>query len=187
MRIFLFILIGFVFSSLAFLTPTFAQEGENVYSFSAKTIDGEMVSLGRFDNKVLLIVNTASRCGFTPQYASLEKLYQQFKDRGFLVLAFPANNFMGQEPGTDEEIKNFCFLNFKTSFPLFAKINVKDKDIHPLYDFLTTRTNFPGPVQWNFNKFLVNRSGQVVARFATPVDPMSEEIVTAVEAELGKP
>lgn len=162
-----------------------AQE-VNVHTFEMNNIDGKPVKLADYKGKALLIVNTASKCGFTRQYKPLEELYQKYKDRGFEVLAFPANNFNGQEPGTDEEIKNFCFLNFKTSFPLFAKTSVKGADINPLYQYLTEQTEFKGPISWNFNKFLVDPEGNVVARFGSPVDPMSDQLVAVLETLLAK-
>lgn len=157
---------------------------EGVHAFSMKTNSGDDKSLGDYQGKVLLVVNTASRCGFTRQLGSMEKLYQQYKDRGFEILAFPANNFMGQEPGTDEEIKNFCLLKYNTSFPLFAKISVKGKDINPLYQYLTEATDFKGPISWNFNKFLVDKEGNVVARYPSKVDPLDEKIINDIESFL---
>ena len=164
--------------------PLMAQDQADIYGFTVNDIDGNPVSLAEYKGKVMLIVNTASNCGFTSQYKSLEELYQKFKDQDFVVLAFPANNFMGQEPGTNAEIKSFCLINYKTTFPLFAKISVKGEDIHPLYVYLTGREGFKGDIGWNFNKFLIDRNGKVVARFASPVNPMSEEIIKAVEQQL---
>ncbi len=158
----------------------------NIFSFTMKNIDEENVSLSDFKGKAILIVNTASKCGYTPQYTGLEELYQQYKDRGFVVLAFPANNFMGQEPGTDKEIKNFCLLKYKTTFPIFAKISVKGEDIHPLYQYLTTQSGFNGPIKWNFNKFLVTPDGNVVARFDSQVKPKDPQIILALEKILPK-
>ena len=152
-----------------------------IYNITMKTNAGDNKSLADYKGKILLIVNTASRCGFTPQLGSMEKLYQQYKDQGLEVLAFPANNFMGQEPGTDEEIKNFCFLKYKTTFPLFAKISVKGRDIHPLYQYLTEETDFPGSISWNFNKFLVDQHGNVVARFPSKIDPMAPQVTQKIE------
>jgi glutathione peroxidase len=178
--------------AIAAETPAAAMTGAGfskntpvtVYDFEVKTIDGEVVGLGQYKGKVLLIVNTASRCGFTPQYDGLEKLYAKYKDRGFEVLAFPANNFMGQEPGTDAEIKQFCALKFKTTFPLFSKISVKGDNIHPLYRFLITRPGLEGDVSWNFTKFLIGPDGKVAARFGSRQDPLSAELTGAVEALL---
>jgi len=161
-----------------------AEEPKDVYSFSVQDIDGNSVSLGDYKGKVLLIVNTASRCGYTRQYKPLEELYQKYKDKGFVVLGFPANNFMNQEPGTDEEIKNFCFRTYSTTFPLFSKISVKGKDIHPLYSYLITQGEFAGDITWNFNKFLIGKDGKVVGRFSTPTDPLDPKIISAIEKQL---
>jgi len=155
-----------------------AQEGlgavgvGSIYDFKVKTMQGADKSLGEYRGQVLLIVNTASHCGFTHQYAGLEKLYERYKDRGFVVLAFPANDFLGQEPGSDSTIKQFCELTYKTSFPLFSKISVKGSQMAPLYQYLTTASGFNGDITWNFNKFLVDRKGQVIARFGSKTDPM---------------
>lgn len=157
-----------------------------VYSFAPNLNDGSVKKLADYRGKALLVVNTASKCGYTKQYAPMEQLYQKYKDRGFEILAFPANNFMGQEPGTNEEIRAFCTANYKTTFPLFAKISVKGDDIHPLYKYLTTLPGFEGDITWNFNKFLVDPSGKVVARFGTRVDPMAEEVTKKLEEILPK-
>jgi glutathione peroxidase-family protein len=151
----------------------------NLYSFTAKDIDGNARSLSDFSGKVLLIVNVASKCGFTPQYKNLQTLYTRFKQRGFEILAFPANNFGRQEPGTEAEIKSFCSTTYGVTFPMFSKISVKGKDIDPLYEFLTNKeTNpaFAGKITWNFNKFLVDRTGAVVARFDSKDDPLGDKI-----------
>ncbi len=154
---------------------------DNLYSLAMKTIDGKAQKFSDYKGKALLIVNTASQCGFTPQYNSMETLYEQYKDQGLEVLAFPANNFKGQEPGTDEEIKDFCWRNYKTTFPLFAKISVAGDDMHPLYRYLTTQSGFDGPITWNFNKFLVDPNGKVVARFDSKVDPLAADVVEELE------
>ena len=153
----------------------------SLYSFELARIDGSKQSLADYKGRALLIVNTASRCGFTPQYESLEAIRQQYKDRGFEVLAFPANDFMGQEPGTNAEIQNFCSTRFHTTFPLFAKLSVKGKQIAPLYQYLTADSPFPGDIGWNFTKFLVDRDGQVVARFGSSTDPRAPEVTQAIE------
>ena len=161
---------------------------KSVHDFTMTDIDGRSASLADYKGKVLLIVNVASKCGFTKQYAGLEKLYKDRADRGFVVLGFPANNFFGQEPGTEAEIKSFCTLNYGVTFPMFAKISVKGKDIHPLYAFLTskeTNPEFPGAISWNFNKFLIGRDGRILARFGSRTDPGDEELVAAVEQALG--
>ena len=158
-----------------------------IYDFVMKDIDGHEVKLEQYRGKVLLIVNVASKCGFTPQYAGLQKLYLKYKDQGFYVLGFPANNFLSQEPGTDEEIKNFCSISYDVTFPMFAKISVKGKDKHPLYRFLTeeaTDPEFAGEISWNFNKFLVDKSGKIIARFGSKLKPEDEQMITAIEAAL---
>jgi len=167
----------------AFKAPM-AHADVNVHSFSVEDIDGQTVDLARYKGKALLIVNTASQCGYTPQYKSLELLYQKYKSLGFEVLAFPANDFKGQEPGSNEEIKDFCFLNYKISFPLFSKISVAGEDIAPLYMYLTEESPFQGDVSWNFNKFLIGPDGKVIARFDSPVDPLAGELVGKLEAVL---
>lgn len=157
-----------------------------VLQFTMKTNEGKEKPLSDYKGKVLLIVNTASECGFTPQYKGLEELYEKYKDKGFLILAFPANNFGAQEPGTDAQIKEFCTLKYKVTFPLFAKTSVKGADINPLYKFLTTNAGFDGDISWNFNKFLVDRSGKVVARYDSGVKPNDADLVKEVEALLGQ-
>jgi glutathione peroxidase len=157
-----------------------------IYAFTARLNDGTEKPLADYGGKVLLVVNTASECGFTPQYEGLEKLYERFKDRGFLVLAFPANNFGAQEPGTDAQIRAFCSTKFGVTFPLFAKSSVKGPDISPLYRYLTSGAGFDGDITWNFNKFLVGRDGKVLARFDSSVKPDSDELVKAVEKALAQ-
>lgn len=160
------------------------QETKTLYDFRVKTIDGEEKSLADYKGKVLLIVNVASKCGFTPQYEGLETLYRKYKDRGFVVLGFPANNFLSQEPGTDAEIKTFCTTNYNVTFDMFSKISVKGKDIHPLYKFLTEESDFSGSVKWNFQKYLVNRNGVVVGKFAPTTKPTDPELIKAIESQL---
>lgn len=160
---------------------------QSVYDFAMKDIEGKEVALSQFKGKVLLLVNTASKCGFTPQYEGLEKLYKTYRDKGLVILGFPANNFLWQEPGTDGEIKQFCSIKFGVTFPMFSKISVKGKDQHPLYAFLTdekANPGFGGAITWNFNKFLVGRDGKVVGRFGSKVEPGSKELVDAVEKAL---
>jgi glutathione peroxidase len=162
---------------------------KSVHEFSVKNIDGQEVKLSSYKGKVALVVNVASKCGYTPQYDGLQAIYTKYKDQGLVILGFPANNFMGQEPGTNEEIKTFCQTKFNVSFPLFAKISVKGDDIHPLYQFLTskeTNPEFSGNITWNFNKFLVDQNGKVIARFETKEKPEGEKITKAIEAALKK-
>ncbi len=154
------------------------------YDFSTKTIDGTPRSLRDYTGKVALVVNVASQCGLTPQYGGLEELYERFKDRGLVVLGFPCNQFGGQEPGTEGEIKTFCETRFGVTFPLFSKVDVNGPSRDPLYEFLTaapTKPDGPGDIQWNFAKFLVDRAGKVAARFSPATAPVSEEIVGALE------
>ncbi|MEE4202739.1 MAG: glutathione peroxidase [Halieaceae bacterium] len=159
----------------------------HVYDFSAKSAAGEDIALADYRGKVLLIVNTASKCGFTPQYDGLEALQQQFGDRGFSVLAFPCNQFGQQEPGSESEIVEFCTMRFNTSFPIFAKIDVNGNDAHPLYDHL--KSSAPGllgskAIKWNFTKFLVDAEGNVVARYGSNTKP--EKIAADIERLLGQ-
>lgn len=162
---------------------------QSVYDFTMKDIDGKDVKLSAYKGKVVLLVNTASKCGYTPQYEGLEKIYEKYKDRGFVILGFPANNFGGQEPGTNAEIKEFCTLKYKTSFPMFAKISVKGEDQHPLYKYLTsaeTDPTFAGDIKWNFNKFLVDQNGTIIARFDSKDAPESDAVTKAVETALAQ-
>jgi glutathione peroxidase len=159
-----------------------------MYDFTLNDIDGKPLPLSVFRGKVLLVVNVASRCGFTRQYEGLEALYGKYKDRGFVVLGFPSNDFLGQEPGTNEQIREFCSLNFGVTFPMFEKISVKGRRMHPLYRYLTSRETggaHAGGITWNFNKFLIGRDGGTRARFGSRVEPGSGEVIAAVEAALG--
>jgi glutathione peroxidase len=165
------------------------DKANSVLDFKVKDIDGKMVDLSHYKGDVLLIVNTASKCGYTPQYEGLETIYEKYKDRGFKVLAFPANEFGKQEPGTDPEIKDFCKKNYGVTFPVFSKIVVKGESIHPLYQFLTSKQTdpkFAGDIPWNFTKFLVNRKGEVVARFEPKDEPESPKVTKAIETALGE-
>jgi len=159
----------------------------NVLDFTLNSIDGKPAPLSQYQGKVVLIVNVASKCGFTPQYTGLEKIYEKYKDQGFVILGFPANNFGAQEPGTNEEIKTFCSSKYMVTFPMYAKISVKGADIHPLYQFLTDKTANPttaGDIKWNFTKFLVGKDGKVIARFESAVTPESAEVTGAIEKAL---
>jgi glutathione peroxidase len=159
----------------------------NVLDFTLNSIDGKPAPLSQYQGKVVLIVNVASKCGFTPQYTGLEKIYEKYKDQGFVILGFPANNFGAQEPGTNEEIKTFCSSKYMVTFPMYAKISVKGADIHPLYQFLTDKATNPasgGDIKWNFTKFLVGKDGKVIARFESAVTPESAEVTGAIEKAL---
>jgi glutathione peroxidase len=159
------------------------ERTNSIYQYELNLINGEKISLSEFEGEVLLIVNTASECGHTPQYEGLQKLYESYSGQGLNILGFPANNFGGQEPGTNEEIAQFCEMNFGVTFPLFSKISVKGEDQHPLFEFLTTIENpdFTGEISWNFEKFLIDRNGNLVRRFKTNVTPDSEELTSAVK------
>ena len=183
-----------ILGSLVLTTVCFAVQAADepapapALNFQVKDIDGKPVDLAKtYQGKVLLVVNTASKCGATPQYEGLETIYEKYKGKGFEVLAFPANEFGAQEPGSNSEIKTFCSNNYKVTFPLHSKIVVKGKGIHPFYEYLTsakTDPKFAGDITWNFNKFLINRKGEIIARFNTSVEPESDKIVKAIEAAL---
>lgn len=159
---------------------------KNVHHFTMTDIQGEEVKLASFKDNVLLIVNVASKCGLTPQYEDLVKLQKEFGEKGLAVIAFPANNFGQQEPGTDEEILEFCSTNYQVNFPLFSKISVKGEDQHPLFKMLTAKENpdFTGEINWNFEKFLVGKDGELLRRFRSRTAPMGEEITKAIEEAL---
>ncbi len=176
-----------ILTSRASDKPGGKDKMNSIYDFSLKDIDHKQVSLSQYRGKVVMIVNVASRCGFTPQYEGLQKLYLKYKDQGFVILGFPANNFGFQEPGSDEEIKTFCSAKYNVTFPIFSKISVKGDDIHPLYKLLTSKESDPefgGDIKWNFNKFLVDKSGKIIARFEPPVKPESDQVIQAVEKAL---
>jgi glutathione peroxidase len=162
----------------------FAASG--IYSFTLNSIDGKPAPLADYKGKVVLVVNVASKCGYTPQYAALESTYEKYKDQGFVILGFPANNFGAQEPGTNEEIKTFCTRKYNVSFPMFSKISVKGDDQAPLYAYLTkdTGAGLTGDIKWNFTKFLVDKNGNVVKRFEPAVTPDSKEVTEAIEKQL---
>ena len=150
------------------------------------TITGQPDSLAAYKGQVVLIVNVASKCGFTPQYAGLEALYLAKKDKGFVILGFPANNFKSQEPGTDQEIQNFCSTTYGVTFPMMSKVSVKGDDKHPLFKYLTEQSNMPGEIEWNFTKFLIDRDGKLVARYKSKTTPEDTELVAKIDELLGK-
>lgn len=167
-----------------FLQVVTTQAG-SLYDIPLKDIDGKDTSLKAYEGKVLLIVNVASKCGYTPQYTGLQALQKKYESKGFTVLGFPCNDFLSQEPGTAEEIKTFCSSKYNVTFPLFTKLHVKGKEQHPLYAALTGKeAKFPGDVKWNFGKFLVGRDGNVIKRFETPTAPESAEVTAAIEGAL---
>lgn len=158
----------------------------NLLSIPCTTIKGEQKTLADFAGKAILVVNTASKCGFTPQYKGLEQLWQQYKDQGLVVLGFPCNQFGKQEPGSADEIGEFCKKNYGVSFDMFQKVDVNGPEATELYKELTSTPKMEGKIKWNFEKFLIGRDGKVVARFATGVQPDAPEVIKAVEAELAK-
>lgn len=175
-------------AALLFLSAT-AFAASSLYDFTMPALNGAPTPLAGFKGKVVLIVNVASQCGYTPQYEGLQALYAAHKDQGFIIAGFPANNFGGQEPGTNEEIGAFCRSKYGVTFPMFSKISVKGSDKAPLYQFLTDKSVNPktgGEIQWNFTKFLVDRDGKVMQRFEPAVEPLSKELVSAVESALRK-
>ena len=175
-----------IFTSLVALIfmSTLLQAG-SIYDIAIKDIDGKDTALAAYKGKVVLIVNVASRCGYTPQYKSLEAVYQKYKDQGFVVLGFPCNQFGGQEPGTNEEIKQFCTSKYDVTFPLFDKIEVNGPNRHPLYVLLAGETSpFPGNIKWNFNKFLIGKDGKILKRFDSKITPDSPEATAAIAEAL---
>lgn len=174
-----------ILSALGIAAAGAAAAG-SVYDFTMETIDGKPQPLSIYKGQVLLIVNTASKCGFTRQYAGIQQLYEKYKERGLVVLGFPANNFGGQEPGTNEEIQQFCTTRFNVTFPMFGKISVKGDGMHPLYVWLTSHPN-GAPVAWNFNKFLIGRDGGLLAHFDSRTAPEAEELIAAIEKALNRP
>jgi len=162
-----------------------AQAADSIFDIPLKDIDGKASSLKAYEGKVLLIVNVASKCGYTPQYTGLETLYEKYKDKGLLVLGFPCNQFGGQEPGTNEQIKQFCSSKYQVTFPLFDKIEVNGPNRHQLYAVLAGEGSpFPGDIKWNFSKFLIGREGKISRRFESKVKPDSAELVQAIETAL---
>ena len=162
-----------------------AEAPASIYDIALKNIDGQDTSLKPYQGKVLLIVNVASKCGYTPQYSTLEAVYQKFQSQGLVVLGFPCNQFAGQEPGSDSEIKQFCSSKYNVTFPLFDKIDVNGDDRNPLYTVLTGKASpTPGPIAWNFTKFLISRDGKILKRFEPRVKPDSAEVTHAIESAL---
>jgi len=160
---------------------------KSVFDYTLNTIDGQPAPLSAYRGKVVMLVNVASRCGFTPQYTALEAIYEKYRDRGFVIVGIPANNFGAQEPGTNQEIKTFCQSKYNVKFPMMSKVSVKGDDKTPLYQFLTDKSANPktgGDIQWNFTKFLVGPDGQIIMRFEPAVTPDSPEVAAAIEKAL---
>lgn len=171
--------------AITFLQILAAGAADSIYDIPLKNIDGNNTSLKPYQGKVLLIVNVASKCGFTPQYTALEAIYQKYKDQGLVVLGFPCNQFHQQEPGTDLEIKQFCTSKYDVTFPMFDKLEVNGPNRHPLYVLLAGKDSpFPGDIGWNFTKFVIGRDGKILNRFPSPVKPDSAEVTHAIEAAL---
>ena len=164
---------------LVFCAAALVAGEKSIYDFTLNSIDGQPAPLAAYKGKVVMLVNVASRCGFTPQYSALESIYEKYKDHGFVIVGIPANNFGAQEPGTNQEIKTFCSSKYNVKFPMMSKVSVKGDDKTPLYQFLTDKSASPktgGEIQWNFTKFLVGPDGQIVARFEPAVTPDSAEV-----------
>lgn len=182
----------FILASILFLVPSNATKNiseakmnNNISNLSIKDIDGKIVNLSDYKGKVLLIVNVASYCGYTKQYSGLEEIYRKYKSKGFEILAFPCNQFGQQEPGSNEEIKDFCSTKFDVTFKLFDKVDVNGKDQSPLYSILTNNEKTgKADIKWNFEKFLVDKNGNIVSRYASKVEPASNELTNAIEQEL---
>ncbi len=189
--LFVIILVLFHSSAVNSATEQLINRGDNVkgniFDLVVKDIDGKDVKLSDYKGKVLLIVNVASKCGYTPQYEGLQKIYEEYKEKGFEILAFPCNDFKGQEPGTNEEIKEFCTSNYGVSFKLFDKVKVLGSDREPLYERLINSESVEkGDVKWNFEKFLISKDGEIVGRFRSKVKPESEELTSEIEKYLSK-
>lgn len=180
-------LINFLFIALINISimGTISAQQKTFHDFSAKTISGEMLDLSSLKGKKVLVVNTASKCGLTPQYEDLEKLYKEYGGENFTIIGFPANNFMSQEPGTDEEIKEFCEVNYGVTFQMMSKISVKGKDINPIYEWLTTKEEngvMDSKVSWNFQKYMIDENGNLVDYVSPKENPMSDKIVNWIKA-----
>jgi len=175
--------LGYVVVGVFVLMAASAYAASNIYDFTLPLLDGKDAPLANYKGKVVLVVNVASRCGFTPQYSALESIYEKYKDQGFVIIGFPANNFAGQEPGTNEEIAKFCSAKYNVQFPIYGKISVKGDDQAPLYSYLTKEANpaIAGDIKWNFTKFLVDRNGNVVQRFEPATTPDSPQVIAAIE------
>src|SRR5271163_1614711 len=177
---------GYLLSGVLLIMAASLLAASGIYGFTLNSIDGKPAPLADYKGKVVLVVNVASQCGYTPQYSALEAIYEKYKDQGFVILGFPANNFGAQEPGTNEEIKTFCTRKYSVTFPIYSKISVKGSDQAPLYAYLTKDTGpgVRGDIKWNFTKFLIDRNGNVVQRFEPAVTPDSKEVISAIEKQL---
>ena len=172
---------------MLFCAATLVAAEKTVHDFTLNSIDGQPAPLAAYNGKVVLLVNVASKCGFTPQYSALESTYEKYKDRGFVIVGIPANNFGAQEPGSNQEIKTFCSSKYHVTFPMMAKVSVKGDDITPLYQFLTDKSSNPqsgGEIKWNFTKFLIGPDGRVITRFEPEITPDSPQVTSAIEEAL---
>jgi glutathione peroxidase len=172
---------------MLFCAATLVAAEKTVYDFTLNSIDGQPAPLAAYKGKVVLLVNVASKCGYTPQYSALESTYEKYKDRGFIIVGIPANNFGAQEPGSNQEIKTFCSSKYHVTFPMMAKVSVKGEEITPLYQFLTDKSSNPqsgGEIKWNFTKFLIGPDGRVITRFEPEITPDSPQVTSAIEAAL---
>ncbi len=172
---------------MLFCAATLMAAEKTVYDFTLNSIDGQPAPLAAYKGKVVLLVNVASKCGYTPQYSALESTYEKYKDRGFVIVGIPANNFGAQEPGSNQEIKTFCSSKYHVTFPMMAKVSVKGDDITPLYQFLTDKSSNPqsgGEIKWNFTKFLIGPDGRVITRFEPEITPDSPQVTSAIEEAL---
>lgn len=172
----------------SFMHTKLTENPESIHQFTMKDIRGNDVSLDAFKGKVVMVVNTASKCGYTPQYKDLQSLYEKYDGKDFVILGFPANNFGGQEPGTDEDIATFCEVNYGVTFPLFSKVEVKGEQQDQFFAYLTSLENqdFTGDINWNFEKFLIDKDGKLVRRFRSRTNPMSNEVIRSIETILSK-
>ena len=181
---------GLLICMLVLVPPAALAEprpGTTAHEFEFVSIEGEPLPMTAFEGKAVLVVNTASRCGFTPQYDDLQALWERFRDRGLVVLGVPSNDFGGQEPGTEAEIKTFCEVNFNVDFPLTSKVRVKGDDAHPFYRWAAAELGSAAQPRWNFHKYLIAPDGRLVGWFSTPTSPTSETVLRAIEAHLPKP
>lgn len=178
--------LGAVITMAIAMNDAHADEPKSAFDFEMKSLGGESVDLEKYKGKVVLVANTASRCGATPQYADLQALYEKYKDDGLVILGFPCNQFGGQEPGTSEQISSFCQVNYGVTFPMFSKVDVNGADEAPLFSYLKSTAEDSGDVSWNFEKFLVGKDGKVLERFRTGTNPSDANVVASIESALGK-
>ena len=175
-----------IFALVAACSAAAAETGKSAYDFTFTSIEGQPLPLSHFEGKVVLVVNTASRCGFTPQYSDLQSVWQRYRERGLVVLGVPSNDFGSQEPGSESEIKTFCEVNFDIDFPMTAKVHVKGEGAHPFYKWAAGEAGAAGKPRWNFHKYLLGPDGELVEWFSTPTAPTSDKVTKAIEAQLSR-